>query len=86
MQCGYRHGKRQWSLQHTETSLLLTASHCSQVSKVFHLHVLGKGPDRLGLPQELMQHVTLHRRLQYRPFYAVISKTVALVPSLANPR
>jgi hypothetical protein len=56
------------------------------VSKVFHVHVLGKGPDRLNLPPELTQHVTVHRRLQYRPFYAAISKVIALLPSLADER
>mmetsp|Transcript_23389 Transcript_23389/g.51334 ORF Transcript_23389/g.51334 Transcript_23389/m.51334 type:complete len:405 (-) Transcript_23389:715-1929(-) len=57
-----------------------------QVGKVFHLNVLGKGPDRLALPPELQNCVTVHRRLHYKSFYNVIYHTLGLVPSLANPR
>lgn len=57
-----------------------------QVGKLFHLNVLGKGPDRLALPQELQQHVSLHRRLQYKAFYSTIATNIALVPSLAGDK
>ncbi len=57
-----------------------------QVGKLFHLNVLGKGPDRLALPTELQQHVTLHRRLHYKPFYNTIAANIALVPSLASDK
>jgi hypothetical protein len=39
---------------------------------VFHMNVLGKGPDRLNLPPELEPHVTVHRRLAFGAFYTVI--------------
>lgn len=57
-----------------------------QLAKMFHLNVLGKGPNRLGLASELEAHVTVHQRLAFKQFYNIISHNVALVPSLANPK
>ncbi|KAG1677812.1 hypothetical protein FOA52_008576 [Chlamydomonas sp. UWO 241] len=57
-----------------------------QIGKVFHMNVLGKGPDRLNLPDVLTPHVTVHRRLPFGAFYNVICHNLALVPSLANAK
>eukprot|EP00798_Chlamydomonas_sp_ICE-L_P023059 gene23059-30248_t len=57
-----------------------------QIGKYFHLSVLGKGPNRLALPIELEQFVTVHQRQVYKVFYNIIAHTMALVPSLANPK
>lgn len=76
--------------QGTEKALCLPDDiflvHPAQVGKVFHMNVLGKGPDRLKLPPELQQHVTVHRRLPYKGFYTIICHTlVGHCNMLCNP-
>ena len=50
------------------------------------MHVLGKGPNRLALPESLQQHVTIHQRTPYKQFYSIIAHVLALIPSLANQK
>ncbi|GAX80205.1 hypothetical protein CEUSTIGMA_g7643.t1 [Chlamydomonas eustigma] len=54
------------------------------VGGLFHMNVLGKGPDRLNLPPQLQNLVSVHRRLPFQSFYTVICHTLALIPSLAS--
>ena len=48
----------------------------SKVARLFHMNILGKGPDRLKLPLELQPHVSVHRRLPFQAFYSVICHTL----------
>ena len=57
-----------------------------KAKSLFKMFILGKGPNRLNLPTEIEQYVSVHRRLPFQSFYDIIARTLALVPSLANPR
>ena len=49
------------------------------------MNVLGKGPDRLKLPQGLQKHVSVHRRLPFQAFYWVICHTLVRKIQLTKP-
>lgn len=57
-----------------------------KAKSLFKMFILGKGPNRLNLPAEIEKYVSVHRRLPFQGFYDIIARTLALVPSLANPR
>jgi hypothetical protein len=57
-----------------------------KAKSLFKMYILGKGPNRLNLPAEIEQYVSVHRRLPFQGFYDIIARTLALVPSLANQR
>lgn len=79
--------RRNYSSIWTQISTRLPDLTAGPSAHFFGIKVLGKGDDaRLNIPEDLMPHAKIMKRLQFRSFWDVIHHSFALIPALASDK